>query len=42
MSIGLTFPSGKVEAKYQAVLGFVTGRHKHAAAMKAQDKDIIN
>lgn len=29
MSIGLTFPPGKVEVKYQVVLGFLTGRQRH-------------
>lgn len=31
-----------MEVKYQAVLGFPTGRDKHAAVMKTQDKDVIN
>lgn len=41
-STGLTFPPGKVEVKYQAALGFLTGRDQHAAAMKSQDKEAIN
>lgn len=41
-SIGLTFPPRKVEVKYQAALGFLTGRDQHAAAMKSQDKDVID